>query len=348
VSGKPLSLTFGGRPETRFWNPLTSLWFLDDDRVAVTLVTQTAAGSASPFGLHAVLIDARSGRVLAVPEWPSGSRYAVIAAANDAGFVVEAGQDLTLVSPSMVPLSRTSLPQPPAPPRGLTVERFWRPKASWSGRHILFAGEGGPWLWLDAQRLRIVESLREAPIRGLVVAPDRLDILGAPTQVAGAIPAAVLRGLREHDPSSPFRLLLATFVGPDLLYVTIGGPITPTAPRAILMRPDGFEIFRLGAPRTGLGPGPVGPAASRNGTRFVILLERLRGSFPSLDIGGYRVVRELLVYDSPFREASSDLDVVGSKLRNVSHAALSPDGRHLALLSDNPLLLEVFDLPPAR
>jgi hypothetical protein len=86
---------------------------------------------------------------------------------------------------------------------------------------------------------------------------------------------------------------------------------------------------------------------SRVGNRFVILEGEMKGSHPALDIGGQSVLKGVLVYDPPFHVPSYTLTIRDSKVTNAS-AALSPDGRHLAVLGYREPLLEVFELPPAN
>lgn len=112
-----------GSPESRSGLPIRSLCFLDNQQIAVTVVTQAGGkpglatriepNSSSPFRLYAILIGASSGRILASPDWPSNSRFAGIVAANDKGFVTESGRDLTLFSTDLTPGKRISLPSLP-------------------------------------------------------------------------------------------------------------------------------------------------------------------------------------------------------------------------------------------
>jgi hypothetical protein len=343
------------------WVPVVTLHFLDNERLAATVVAraEVATGlaardkpdAASPFRLRCVLIQASTGKILAKPEWPSNSRAAGIVAANDSGFVTESGSELTLFSPDFAPIKQLAVP-PCAATHGHAGEDSWYPNASWSGEHVLLVSgpfwSKGCWLWVDAANLRVLASWQDDRTGPVAIADDQL----------------VLKPFGRHfgDPPSPLKVavpgrdwtsvpstldaLAPQFVGPGILYFHryIPGTVPPRT-KAFLIRTDGSEISRLEATRDGWGPGQA--AVSRAGNRFVILQAQVRGSHPALDIGGHSVLKGLLVYEVPFRAPSYTVKVQDSKVRNPS-AALSPDGRHLAVLGSPEPLLEVFELPPAK
>ena len=80
----------------------------------------------------------------------------------------------------------------------------------------------------------------------------------------------------------------------------------------------------------------------------MILLHETRGSHPALDIGGHLVLRGFDVFDAPFSVPTVTLEVKDSRLKNPDLLALSPDGRHIAVLAYPDPILEVYDLPPAK
>ena len=347
-----------GSPEGRSGPPVRSIWFLDNQRLAVTVVTQAGGkpelatrggpNASSPFRLNAVLIDATSGKILDTPGWPSNSRFAGIIAANGKGFVTQRGEELTLLSFDLAPIKQVTLP--PLPRNYLTG--YWSPHTSWSGRHLLFfAGPAWvkiPWLWVDAESLQVLESWQDV-VTGTVTASDD-QVVSEPYSRRFGDPPSTLKAEVPGGNWKPIPLTLSAsvprFVGPDLLYFHryIRGTAPPRA-EAFLVRIDGSEIFRLETTHKGWVPGQA--SVSRVGNRFVILVGKTEGSHPALDIGGYSVLKGLLVYDPPFRAPASTLLVRDSKVRDPS-AALSPDGRHLAVLGYPQPLLEIFDLPPTN
>lgn len=336
------------------WVPVITLHFLDSQRLAATFVTQSRANpglatrgspdAASPFRLRGVVLEASTGAVRATPEWPIDVRAAGIVAANDRGVVTEIDNQLTLLSPELRPMKEAALPS--------CGGGSWYPTASWSGDHVLLgsgpAWSEGCWLWIDSQDLRIVASWRDLRAGPVAVSDDRLvweparrDFGDPPSPLKIATPGGNWRPIPSTEGAST-----PEFVGPDLIYFQVPQTINhPTPAEAFLIRTDGSQVFRLGTTRQGWAPG--GAAVSRAGNRFVILQGQMKGSYPALDIGGHSVVKGLLVYDPPFRTPSYALKVRDSKVRNSS-AALSPDGRHLAVLGYPEPVLEVFELPPVN
>lgn len=113
------------------------------------------------------------------------------------------------------------------------------------------------------------------------------------------------------------------------------------------MQTEAGVISRLEPPRNknwGLGQAAV----SRNGKRFVILVEQTKGAHLGLDIGGHDVLKALFVFDPPFKAPSFRLVVRGSRIRNPEMPALSPDGRHLAVFAYPDPVIEVYDLPQPK
>jgi hypothetical protein len=114
--------------------------------------------------------------------------------------------------------------------------------------------------------------------------------------------------------------------------------------RLTLIRPTGEVLFtkEFTAKREAQGWGIAFPSAG--GQRFVIPAGVLKGAFPSLDIGGHGVLKQILLYDFPFRELSYTLDLKPNIRELDTLFALSPDGQQLAILNDQSLA--VFQLPP--
>jgi len=349
-----------GPREPRSGILIRSVCFLDDQRLAATVVTPGGGkpglatrgqpNEGSPFQLNAALIEADSGKIIATPEWPSNSRYAWIIAANDKGFVIKAGNEITQLSPQLTPGKRISLPQPPSDE--YSHDRSWNTDSSWSGRRaLLFAGRAWSdmvWVWLDTENFRILASWYDDTVGPIAVSDDQL-VKQPFSQHFGDPP----RSLMVQTPGAEWKPIPSTlygmnpqFVGPNLLRFGIYAPHDRSVQSGVfLMRIDDGEISRVEHTRKGWGYGQA--AVSRTGKRFVILVLETRGSHPSLDIGGHAVLRGFLVYDAPFHAASYTLEVRHSRLRNPDMVALSPDGRHLAICSYPEPVLEVFNLPPA-
>jgi hypothetical protein len=315
------------------------------------LPTRGEPNATSPFRLDALLIGAASGNILATPAWPSNSRYAGIVAVNEQGLVTLRGDELALFSHDLRPIKRMTLSSLPSDEYG--HDRHWTPRSSWSGKHLLLLGwitwKTGPWLWVDAESLQVLKSWEEVGTGPVAVSDDRL-VMSTGGRHFGDPPSTLKVAVPGGDWTpipSTFNALTPEFVGPSLLYFHRARTINHPGPaEALLIQTDGSEIFRMEATHEERGPGRA--AASREGTRFVILETELKGSQPALDIGGHGVLRGFLVYDPPFDTPSYVLRAERSQLRNPDIVALSPDGRHLAILGYPDPQLEVFEIPQVK
>lgn len=348
-----------GTQESRVGITIKSIGFLDNERLAVTVVTQTRSkpglprrgepSNQSAFRLDAVLIDPLSGKVVGMPVWPSNSRYAGIVAINDRGFVIQRGDQLDLLSTSLAPVSRLELPELPADE--YAHDRYWTPRSSWSGRRLLLLGwrawKTGPWLWVDAMNLEILKSW-EGVGTGPVAASDSCLVMSTGARHFGDAPSMLeieMPGGRWNPIPATLNPANPQFVGRDVLYFHRYRSIAPPAQSAVfLMHLDVGAMDRLDPARNGWELGQA--AASRAGNRFVILVGQTKGSHRAFDVSGHGVLRALLVFDTPFVRPSFTLDVQDSHIKNPDLVALSPDGRHLAVFGYPNPVLEVFQLPP--
>jgi hypothetical protein len=350
-----------GTQEPRSGIPIRSLCFLDNERLAVTFVTRASGRpelqkrgepgtTGSAFQLDGVLIEARSGKVISRPVWPSSSKYAGIVAANDQGFVIQRDDALELLSAESKLVKR--MPLSPLPADEYAHDSFWTPHPSWSGRRLLMLGwrnASSIWLWVDTDNLEVLKSWQDVRT-GSVAATEHQLVMQVNSKHTGDPPPF----LEASVPAGPWKPLRSTadayaaqFVGQNLLYfkrVLARG--MPPESAAFLMRTDDEELIRLESPRSGWGLGPA--AVSRAGNRFVIIIGETKGAYWALDIGGHQVLRGLIIYDAPFELPVYTLAVQHSKIRNPDIVALSPDGRHLAVLSYPESIVEVFELPTSR
>ena len=340
------------------WVPVITLNFIDNNTLAATFVVPAKAkpefaargkeDDASPFRLESAIFEASSGKVLATPEWPTNSRAAGIVTANDRGFVVETGDQLVLLSSELVSLKQFKLPV--CPVNGVNAQSSsWRPDPSWSGNRVLLAS-GEVWsqkcrLWVDAETMQVLASWQDGKVGSIAVSDDQV-VMQAFQRHYGDPPVP----LERAAPGGNWKAIAGTqgasapqFLGPHLLYFQSLPANSPAVkPGVFLMRTDTGTVSQLDSPQQGWGFGRAVPA--RNGDRFVILITDVKGSHAALDISGHSVVTGIDVYDAPYRSASYSLTVRQSQVRNAS-AAISPDGRHLAILGYPKPILEIFELP---
>ena len=114
----------------------------------------------------------------------------------------------------------------------------------------------------------------------------------------------------------------------------------------MVIRTNGNVIFSGEGAREGCWWGEVARAMA--GRRVAVPACELKGAVAALDIGGSEVLKEILLFDSPFRGVSHRLEVKGRSIKNAAELSLSPDGSKLAVLSfassNNPFI-ELFELP---
>lgn len=142
IGGPPVDVVRGGKPET-------SLWFIDENTIVISFVTdRKAAGDpklsrrgfpdeTQPWELHAIFIDAASGKVRTTTKWPVQSKSSSIVATYEGKLVILTGNKLVLYSTSLKQLRELTLP--PSELRYSTDVGSVSP----TGQTILFTS-GGP------------------------------------------------------------------------------------------------------------------------------------------------------------------------------------------------------------
>jgi hypothetical protein len=338
IKSAPLGPFFAGEGEYKAL-PHLSLWFTDNDTIVATFVTQEsnpslssrASSNTNPsLRLLPVFLNAVTGKIIATPEWSSGSRNAGIIAAHDGRFVTQAGNELTLYMANLTPLKKAILPS--------LAEGDWIAYPSPTGKNILFLQSGhrtGSWLWLETETLQILHSWEDTQNGDVAVTDDKIAMVTC-TWSHNCEPSLQIKSIGTdwktiglgHRKSYP------QFVNQDMLLVS-GLPTK-------LIRADGETVFvESGSVGCGSNATP-----STSGQRFVVPVCAIKGAITGLDIGGHQVLRQVLLYDAPFRGRSYTLDVKGSPIKDQTLFALSPDGLQLAILNDESV--EVLKLPPLQ
>jgi len=338
IKSVPLGPFFAGAGEYKAL-PHLSLWFTDNDTIVATFVTQESTPSLSSrdlsstnssLRLRPVFLNAVTGKITATPEWSSGSRNASIIAAHDGRFVTQAGNELTLYMANLTPLKKETLPS--------LAEGDWIAYPSQTGKNILLLQSGhraGSWLWVETETLQILNSWEDTQTGDVAVADDKIAMITC-TWSHDCEPSLQIKGIGTNwkTIAPGHRKSFPQFVNQDLLLVS--GPPTK------LIRADGETVFvESGSVGCGSNATP-----STSGQRFVIPVCGIKGAITGLDIGGHQVLRQVLLYDAPFRGRSYILDVKGPPIKDQTLFALSPDGLQLAILNDESV--EVLKLPPLQ
>ncbi|MGH9393803.1 MAG: hypothetical protein ACRD1E_06500 [Terriglobales bacterium] len=344
------------------WPQELGLQFLDDERLILSFVGNAEKPTLLPRGeehageehtVNAIVLSPTTGRVLREAAWPATSPWSRVLSAADAGLILQSGDRFELVTPELAIAKTLLLPPPPPPPWAPGAEAEYLAYASPDGSRLLVTGTfktSIPWRWVDAQSMEVLTSFRRPPgeWNNPCVSRDRIW-------------AALIGGNRflwTRTPATEWRrMALPQFdgdetdcwsgVGPGMVYGVADRRDLPHEPidlGGFIANGEGGNIWKVETdPKEG-GPGRA--AVSRRGKRFVVLVEKLVGGIDWLDVSGHTVLRGVLIYDSPFGAAPRHYAVAKSNVREIYATALSPDGRHLAVLGRNEVI-EVFDLPPA-
>jgi hypothetical protein len=319
--------------------PRTSLWFITNDTIVATLVTREdnlglssrdGSDSTLPLRLRPVLINAATGKVIAIPDWPINSRNAGIVVAHDGRFIVQAGSELTLYALDLRRLKKLELPA--------LAEGDWIAHPSPTGKNVLFIPPGhkkGSWLWLETDTLQILHSWEDVQTGDVAIADDTIAMVTC-TWGHNCDPELEVRGIStDWTTIAPgYRQSSPQFVSDDMVFVS-GNPTR-------LMRTDGKVIF-VEDKSTGCWWGRAFPSADAK--RFVVPACAVKGAVAALDMGGRTALKKIFLYDSSHQK-SYTVDIQGPAIKNLTLLAVSPDGLQLAILNDNSV--EVIQLPPLR
>jgi hypothetical protein len=348
IGSLPLGRVVGHGHETQ-GRPVSSLWFLDDNRIVATFViregkpslsSREALDASSALRLRAIFLDAASGQITGTLSWPTSSRFARIIATHEGRFVTQTGSGLTLYSADLTEVRKLALP---------ATEASWTSHSSPTGKNILFLSGGlgtispVPWVWVDADKLQVVLSWEDARTGWIGISDDKIAMTTC-TWFHECEPGLRVRGL-----ATPWKTIVPTlptyeprttprpqFVNDDRLLLL--------GPHAELVRTDGTVVFVEKQFSGGCWSDGVLPSAV--GSRFVVPACKLKGKVSALDVGGSQLLQRIFLYDVPFDRTSFVLDVEGPAVKGLTQFAVSPDGTRLAILNDEAL--EVLQLPPLK
>ncbi len=340
VGRAPLGLVVGQGRETK-GKPHFSVMFTDNDTVIVSYVVREGEPELSkrdgseinfPLRLRVVFLDANTGEIKTVADWPTESLYAAVVASQDGSFLTERGLLLTLYSPDLKESKRLRLPP--------TEDVGWEAHLPPTGHTILFLPAGlhttpVPWIWIDVDELRIARTWQETQSGWVGIADNavamttcvwvydcepRTEVKSWATEWKAI--AATDRKSRPHP----------TFVDNEKLFLV--GHSTE------MVRTNGEVLFQE---KSSDGCWWGQSISSMGGRRVAVPSCSLTGAVPALDREGSEILKRILLYDSPFDGLTYALDLKGPTIEGMTVLALSPDGSHLAVL--NKETVEVLPLP---
>lgn len=358
IKGTPLAYVYSGTYEIK--GPLsTSLWFVDNNTIVVTFVTQVNVGTDPrlarregenlPLRLQAIFLDSKTGAVETTREWPSESRNASIVATLEGKFVTQTGNELTLYGSNLEKLRSLMLSPSPS-------QFEWYATSSFTGKSLLLRlGHKEPeqslfsWVWIKTENLQTVHSWEAQPEGSVSITDDAIALTTMCTSI-GCDPT----NIKVKKLSTDWTVIGLSydrrifFVNEDELFLP-GDPspnLTSKIP-ARLIHIDGQLAFsETEQSKASAWWNP--PVRSSEGRRFVAPGLRVEGAHPILDVDGHTVLERLLIYDLLDRSPPYVLDVRGPKIKDLNERdfALSPDGSELAILDNETVRL--FKLPPVQ
>jgi hypothetical protein len=339
IENVPLGEVFGHVREYKAL-PRTSLWFTNNDTIVATLVTREdklglssrdSSDSTQPLRLRPVFLNADTGKVIGIPDWPINSRDAGIVAVHNGRFIVQAGSELTLYASDLTPLKKLKLPE--------LATGEWIAHPSPTGKKVLFLPPGhrtGSWLWLETDTLLISRSWEDTQTGDVAIADDWIAMVTC-TWVHNCQPEVEVKGVNTDwtNIAPGYRQSSPQFISSDMVFVS-GNPTR-------LIRTDGKVVFVEDKLAEGCWWGRAFPSADAE--RFVVPACAVKGAAGALDIGGHTVLKKIFLYDSSHQK-SYTIDLKGPTIKNLTLLAVSPDGLQLAILNDNSV--EVIQLPPLQ
>lgn len=320
-----LSLAFTDR------NDIVFAWTtVDDSSVDKKIGLLPTAASH----LHALLLDARTGRKKDGREWPASSFYATIHPVGKEKFLICTGKSIQLLSPDFDVIRVQAIPR-----SNSCIGGDVSPSRQSFSINTGVGNNYQPTLFDAESFAPIAKWSREA--RGVRFTDTLL--------VGTCSPQFKLCIRKSNQPWEPFHFAetdepvrdnpykLPFFVNDSILAIVRAGEMA-------VVTVEGALLFRV-ALRNGLG----NPATSTGGERFALIESKSRGlTNEALDMYAFPSDDHVVVYSLHERMAIYTRKVKGTSpwspwVVHRNRLALSPDGTLLAVLDDG--MLAVYQLP---
>lgn len=362
IGNHPVGVIWGRARESE-GKPTTSLWFISNNVIIATFVTQAtekqpklsrrnSQDNTSLLRLRAVLLDAITGKIVSTTDWPTESRHSLIVAAHEGTFVTQRGNELTLYDSNLQNLRTTKLPP--------LDSGDWYAHTSPTGKSVLFYSQElrkGRLVWLETEALKILGSWDYGLGGFLTVSDEKLATVSCFFGAQLTKEDGVYVPLRSSADRCESKLMMRGIstgwetVAPDepqvyLQFINDDTLFMSGTLERRLIRTDGTVLFEeKNEPRLGWGFGCWGARGvpSADGRRLVIPSCEIKGASLGLDEGGHEALKRIAVYDVKPQVSSYILDVRGPKIKDEMYFAVSPDGSRIAVLNNG--FVEVFSLP---
>jgi hypothetical protein len=295
---------------------------------------------ALAYRLHALFVDAVTGKVQATHEWPTSSKWAWITRAPEGKFVVITPERLTLYSPAIEEIKHLDLPITQE-----SIKEEWRVGSSTGGHYLVvdYASaaaerEGDPENrreWIDTETMQV---LREWTInRG---SPEYAKVMSISDDGKTALvgynigpPEGPFHRLCKPSPSQPYCGGTTMIANDTVLGVT--SPYPKEAESMYLIRIDGDVVLRQDSFK---GESYRRWATSVDGHRIAFALDMCKGGSAAFDIAPHCSLSRVIVYDMVAHRWIYSLDGKQQHIKSISGLALSPDGSLLTLINQDGIL----------
>jgi hypothetical protein len=305
-----------------------------------TLARRDNSGDARPERLHGVFLEAQTGKVESTKEWSIPRPRGGIVPAGYGRFVVLTPAMIALYSPGFELLKDFKL----------TSEQrshLWDFHTSSTGKSILvqYHYPEATYQWLDSDTLQPQEASWSNSLPVLSISDDKeiASFRDTFVQAKGINIFEAFFRPRNGDERIVCRIVAGggdscgdpEFLSNDLLALWSPHGLS------VLPKNGGDALLRASfRPDEWLGS-RLYPSA--NGKRFAVAVWAHKGGSALFDISSHNVLKRIVVYDIPTRQAVYTLDARKLKIKELSGVAVAPDGSSLAILTDG--IAQSYRLP---
>jgi hypothetical protein len=304
------------------------------------LARRNEPNATLPLRLHAIFFDAEAGEVRDTKEWSITRPRGGVIAAGDGRFVVLTPAMVALYSPSLELVKDFGLSSD-------QQSHLWNFHVSSSGKSILaeYHYSGANYQWLDSDSLQPQGALWRESLPVLSISDDKEIASFRDTYVKakGYISEALIQP-RNGPERTVCRVLAGQgdscgsprFLSNDVLalWMSHGFSVVPRSGGDALLRATLSNDEWLG---NALYP-------SADGKRFAVTVWEHKGGSAIFDVSSHNVLKRIMVYDIPSRQAVYTLYAKQQKIKDVSGVALSPDGQLMAIMTDG--VVQLYQLAP--
>lgn len=353
--------------------------YLSDDTVVITFITREAPVALSrrdkpdeslPYRLHALFVDTKTGKQFAERYWPVSSPRSRVIPTTGHNFVVLTPDLMLLYSPELSLLSQLDVPWGQE-----AVKDQWDVARSPGGKYVLVSYEPESderriaelprdarhlepvelrFEWIDLEDLHVVErwTRKECVDCFWTVGISDDGIVQRWNNVPGGTPFNSKIVEVGRPPDGPWRELCPYFqpyCRPGK-FISNGSILATDQTKRLetiwVVSTRGELLFHdtFGENETLFSLHHTESEASADGRRFAVAVMKIKGANAIFDIGGHANLDRVKVFDIASRQWIYMLDARKRKIADISGMALSPDGSHLALITQGEIL-EIYRVP---